>query len=399
MKCAKCGAEIRTGCVYCSACGQEAQIVTEVNVLEDDLLRSMLEEEQRGKEKASAQKKAAQKPERDSEDFENSENSNKKKKEKEEAAIREKQKKSMHHMIGIILLLAVIAGAVITGITYQRNHSASYLMGKAENCYNQKNYQDALDYLDKALKLNAKNANALRMKGQIAVSQGDKKQAEQLFLQLLEVKPDDTTACENLLKLYDADNRYQDILDLESIADTSDTDISALIQSYLVEAPLISAKSGNYSEFFEVEISSAKENTVYYTLDGSEPTRDSTVYEEPVKIDCKGTTTLKAVCCDARGNLSEVSEETYNIELRVPDMPSVTPDGGHFTKKTFITVQVPTGTTVYYSWKNVTPTRASRRYTGPIEVPEGNNILSLIAIDQYGMKSNVLKCNYIYYPE
>ena len=45
MKCAKCGAEIRPGCVYCSNCGQEAQIVTEINILEDDLLRSMLEEE------------------------------------------------------------------------------------------------------------------------------------------------------------------------------------------------------------------------------------------------------------------------------------------------------------------------------------------------------------------
>ena len=31
MKCAKCGAEIRPGCVYCSNCGQEAQIVTEIN--------------------------------------------------------------------------------------------------------------------------------------------------------------------------------------------------------------------------------------------------------------------------------------------------------------------------------------------------------------------------------
>ena len=45
MKCAKCGAEIRPGCVYCSNCGQEAQIVTEINILEDDLLRSMLDEE------------------------------------------------------------------------------------------------------------------------------------------------------------------------------------------------------------------------------------------------------------------------------------------------------------------------------------------------------------------
>ena len=56
MKCAKCGAEIRPGCVYCSNCGQEAQIVTEINILEDDLLRSMLDEEsEKTKETVSAE--------------------------------------------------------------------------------------------------------------------------------------------------------------------------------------------------------------------------------------------------------------------------------------------------------------------------------------------------------
>lgn len=391
MKCAKCGAEIRTGCVYCSNCGQEAQIVTEVNVLEDDLLRSMLEEEQRKKEASEASEK-------------NQENSEKKvpkqkKVDKEEQESQEKQKKSMRRMAGIICLLALIGAAVMTAVTYQRNHSASYLMGKAENCYNRKDYQNATEYLDKALALNGKNADALRMKGQIALSQGERAQAEKLFLQLLEIRPDDVTACENLLKLYDSDNRYQDILNLKSKVNMDDADISALVQSYVVEPPLISAKSGNYSEFFDVEISAEKGNKIYYTLDGSKPDKRSTLYEKAVKITARGETTLRAVCCDAKGNLSEIAEETYNIELRVPDMPEVTPDSGRFMKKTSLTVKVPEGTSVYYTWDGTTPTRSSRRYSGPIEVPEGNNILSLIAIDGYGMKSNVQKCNYIYYPE
>ena len=32
MKCANCGAEIKLGCVYCSVCGKEAQIVPDYNV-------------------------------------------------------------------------------------------------------------------------------------------------------------------------------------------------------------------------------------------------------------------------------------------------------------------------------------------------------------------------------
>ena len=56
MKCAKCGAEIKEGCIYCSVCGNAVQIVPDYSVLEDDYLRSLLkEEESAGKEPAPAQ--------------------------------------------------------------------------------------------------------------------------------------------------------------------------------------------------------------------------------------------------------------------------------------------------------------------------------------------------------
>ena len=62
MKCAKCGAEIKEGCIYCSVCGNAVQIVPDYSVLEDDYLRSLLkEEESAGKEPAPAQAKQ-QKP-------------------------------------------------------------------------------------------------------------------------------------------------------------------------------------------------------------------------------------------------------------------------------------------------------------------------------------------------
>ena len=46
MKCAKCGAEIKEGCIYCSVCGNAVQIVPDYSVLEDDYLRSLLKEEE-----------------------------------------------------------------------------------------------------------------------------------------------------------------------------------------------------------------------------------------------------------------------------------------------------------------------------------------------------------------
>ena len=42
MKCAKCGAELKEGCLYCSVCGHEAQMVNGYSVLEEDYLKALL---------------------------------------------------------------------------------------------------------------------------------------------------------------------------------------------------------------------------------------------------------------------------------------------------------------------------------------------------------------------
>ena len=45
MKCAKCGAELKEGCLYCSVCGHEAQMVNGYSVLEEDYLKALLTDE------------------------------------------------------------------------------------------------------------------------------------------------------------------------------------------------------------------------------------------------------------------------------------------------------------------------------------------------------------------
>src|SRR5699024_12843701 len=55
---------------------------------------------------------------------------------------------------------------------------------------------------------------------------------------------------------------------------------------YNLEAPELSKESGFYNQGFELEIAeNSEENTVYYTLDGSEPPLNSSVYEEPIQIE------------------------------------------------------------------------------------------------------------------
>lgn len=404
MKCAKCGAEIRPGCVYCSNCGQEAQIVTEINILEDDLLRSMLEEEEQQKTAESGS------------EIEHGEASGEKKnpdrqpvkrpktgevepqKEKRPQESKKKKKKSRKTLLILLIVLAVACVAVFGLVQYQHQNSASYQLKKANEALSQKNYTSALNYVNHALQLDTDNQEAMLLQGQIYVQMKDNDQAETVFLQVIDQNPGCADAYKNLLELYDSMDSYDQILALKEKA--SDEEILALFDDYLVETPVISPEGGNYNEFPEVTLSvKGKGLKIYYTLDGSTPTSDDTLYEDAFSIEEQGKITLTAVAMDKDGHYSEPVSAKYVIELDAPDTPSVSPDGGTFHQASTVTVHVPSGTTVYYTWGDSTPTRNSARYTGPIDIPEGNNVLSLVAIDENGMSSEVLKCNYIYYPE
>ncbi len=87
------------------------------------------------------------------------------------------------------------------------------------------------------------------------------------------------------------------------------------------------------------------------------------------------------------------------IKLTKPNAPHVVPSGGNFYGPQTITITVPEGCRVYYTWDGAEPTQESSQYTEPISMPEGNNVLSLILVDKYGMTSDVLKCNYVYIPQ
>ena len=390
MKCAKCGAEIRPGCVYCSNCGQEAQIVTEINILEDDLLRSMLDEEsEKTKETVSAEYKSRKSSE--SSDTKQAERGQKQKKSRQ-------QKKKQQRML--IILLIVLAAACLTAggiLRYQRANSAAYQLKRAQEAFNQKNYTSALDYVNRALQLEDGSEDALLLQGQIYLMMKEDDQAETILLKVIDQNPDCTEAYESLLELYDENGSYEQILALKE--KTTNPDILSLFDTYLVETPVIDVKSGTYKEFQEVKLSVKGKNLeIYYTLDGSIPTKKDTLYEDVVSIEKQGKTTLTAVAMDKNGRYSEPVSAQYDIELDAPDVPVVSPDGGRFTEAASVTVTVPKGVTVYYTWNDTAPSKKSSKYTGPIEIPEGNNILSLIAVDENGLSSEVLKCNYIYYP-
>ena len=82
-----------------------------------------------------------------------------------------------------------------------------------------------------------------------------------------------------------------------------------------LEKPTFSVAEGNYTEAKSIELN-ATEGDVYYTLDGTEPTKSSTPYTAAIDLDECGTTTIKAIAINTESQ-SPIASATYTINLPI----------------------------------------------------------------------------------
>lgn len=386
MKCANCGAEIRVGCVYCSACGKEAQIVSDYNLLEDDFLRDLLKE---NKQKVKADISASKK--------EKTSDIPAEKKSQPPVSSKKKRGKNTSFkwaVLAIVVLIFLIIGIVLF-TNYARNNSYDYQIKQAKDYKEENDYRNAEKCLKRALELDNTRINARMLLAEVYHLQENLKDSADMLLEVIELEPKNKKAYQQLIQIYEEEKNYKAIQELNNRV--TDEDIFLLFEDYLPKEPDLSPDGGIFQTEFTVEISGEEGCTIYYTMDGSDP-KDGIEYTEPILIEPVDNIKIRAIACNEFGFYSEETEEDYQIKLKKPDTPRVTPKGGSFYGEQTVSVYVPDGCSVYYTWDGTAPTENSARYTEPLLIPEGNNILSLVLVDKYGMKSDVLKCNYIYIP-
>lgn len=80
------------------------------------------------------------------------------------------------------------------------------------------------------------------------------------------------------------------------------------------EAPSVSPDSGEYSYGKKIDISAEEGVSIYYTLDGSDPTTESTLYTSPIVIPL-GNVTFKAIAVSRYGAESSVTTRSYVISM------------------------------------------------------------------------------------
>ena len=268
MKCAKCGAELKVGCIYCSVCGQEAQIVPDYSILEDDYLRALLEEENKPKEKKKPLPKQPVK----------------------------KKKKKWPWILLLVVIIVLTIGAIV-GLKMYRNYmnenSYDYQMKMAESELTDRNYENALGYYKNALKLSPNDGKVRIAMAKIYMEQRDYDSAMVLLMDVIQLDDDNVDAYKLLIEIYEKKNDYDSIIALKE--DVKDEKILALFQDYTVEEPEFSEEEGEYDEFITVELTSPDDDTIYYTLDGSDPIEKGKKYEKAIELEEAGTYELRAV--------------------------------------------------------------------------------------------------------
>lgn len=104
---------------------------------------------------------------------------------------------------------------------------------------------------------------------------------------------------------------------------------------------------------------------IFYTLDGSTPTTESTPYTEPINVTAEGVT-VKAVALGDGYLLSDVSEKAVDLKNQAPQPTiAMTQEDG----KTIVTLtNSMEGAVIYYNYDGKTETAQSTLYTEPIAI-------------------------------
>lgn len=98
---------------------------------------------------------------------------------------------------------------------------------------------------------------------------------------------------------------------------SSENDISRYLRGF--NGVIFSHNSGNYSESFELKLRTLNPLTkIYYTLDGTEPTLNSTLYSEPIQITNNTTVRAKSFINENTYSLTFTNSFFFNENISIP---------------------------------------------------------------------------------
>src|SRR5262249_13609843 len=132
--------------------------------------------------------------------------------------------------------------------------------------------------------------------------------------------------------------------------------------------PTFSPPSGSYVGALSVTLATSSPGaTIYYTTDGSAPTRRSPQYSGPLPV--SATMTITAMAEGSGYKPRPVAASSYVSQPGPAAAPTFSPTAGTYgTPQTVQLLTASAGAVIYYTTDGSVPTIHSAQYTGPIPV-------------------------------
>ena len=374
MVCRKCGKEIPQGSLYCEMCGADVRIVPVFEAEVEHTIEKTLSE---------VFEQAFPKEDNETRTEETDENV--------------LSKTHNHLVLGIVLGVSICLIMIVLTVFFYLSNSLEHQMAKATEYINAGKYGVAISYLEKAVELDSENLDTRLLLSDAYLAEG--RDAEYLdslaaLVPYMEEIPTlRSIVCDRYVSYYVGIGDY---VQLHTALSAVVTDaLYPAYDKYIIEPVMFSHSGGYYKEIIPLKLSSNDDGTIYYTLDGSEPTGDSEVYKTPIFLKDGGEYIVRAVFVSDTGVCSEVVTKEYSIEEQPPAAPMVRPTSGEFAEKQMIYVDKEEYEDIYYTTNGQDPTTTSERYIGPIEMPQGYTLFRFIKVTEDGRISEITEREYL----
>ena len=169
-------------------------------------------------------------------------------------------------------------------------------------------------------------------------------------------------------------------------------------------SPATTVYTNNEAEYVDVTITTDKGSTIYYTTDGTMPTKSSTVYTQPftVTVSVDSTKVVRAKIFPTYDGVEyEFSDEASYINRSRNLAPIILPSEGSYDENVKVEMYADENTdAIYYTLDGTTPTSASTRYTAPIYVDTTTTVKAMAYNSIYSVPDSevVTKTYTISYP-
>lgn len=413
MRCRYCGQRIPEGELYCRHCGKEVRIVPDYNPL-DDMLTAQIkgaidsdgyEDEmyyslpsrnrdvagrsttgsRRGNERRStgvARNNTRNRSRQMNED----ERRRRNRERARQKALRKKKKKR-----ALLLALSLL---LIIGIVGIFAYMTSYIgaVNKGNKALERNDYTEAEDCFRNAMAKDDTRPEAYTGLSKVYQAQDNTEKAERLFSDALKKQEDNIELYRACIKFYIRSDQNEKIPEL---LDNATSTITDELSEYVVKTPKFSLDDGeDYDDVQQLKLTAESGNKIYYTKNKKKPTTGSHKYNSPIQIE-EGDTTIYAIAVNKAGIPSLPVKKSYTVELPIEDAPAVSPSTGQYSTAQEIEIKVPDGYTAYYTTDKSEPTTSSTKYTGPVEMPEGETIFKAVLVNAKGRVSGITTRNYV----